>query len=451
MSSTSHGEPPSSTASTPASSSSRSRSQASNSQSTASYFSYPVSHVVSGLYRRLTDTDDPKPSRKSRNASSKPASATASSTVTSSNSPVFTPVRTASPFQPPPLTPITLSVDPGALQKQLLTRALAEEIRLLVPARLQLVDTWRLAYSLDRDGASLATLYEHCRELATRSPRAGYVLVVRDSSPAGAVFGAYMTDPPHPASHYFGTGECFLWRASVLPAPKPLQMQMQINQHINNNSNHTNGSDHHQPPPPPPPSQDMLELAGLPLPPSADTTHLGRSTTLRGERKRGQAKDTDNTDGNNNPGISSHPVPPNPSQTQTNGSSDLHAGPGAGTGGSLTPSGASTPERIRFKAFPYSGVNDYMMFCETGFLSLGGGCVFHSLPFLHFTLSTRIILRGKSINANKTNRDGRYGLWMDSSIEKGVSESCQTFGNEPLSDEGKKFDIIGVEVWYVGS
>ena len=36
-------------------------------------------------------------------------------------------------------------------------------------------------------------------------------------------------------------------------------------------------------------------------------------------------------------------------------------------------SGASTPERIRFKAFPYSGVNDYMIFCETEFLSIGGG------------------------------------------------------------------------------
>jgi hypothetical protein len=40
---------------------------------------------------------------------------------------------------------------------------------------------------------------------------------------------------------------------------------------------------------------------------------------------------------------------------------------------------------------------------------------------------------------------------VDQSLEKGVSASCQTFGNEPLSDEGVKFDILGVEVWYVGS
>lgn len=48
-------------------------------------------------------------------------------------------------------------------------------------------------------------------------------------------------------------------------------------------------------------------------------------------------------------------------------------------------------------------------------------------------------------------RDGRYGLWIDSGLDKGVSAHCQTFGNEPLSDEGDKFDILGVEVWYIGS
>jgi len=53
--------------------------------------------------------------------------------------------------------------------------------------------------------------------------------------------------------------------------------------------------------------------------------------------------------------------------------------------------------------------------------------------------------------ANCLDRDGRYGLWLDDSFEKGVSSSCPTFGNEPLSDEGTKFDVLGVEVWYIGS
>ncbi|KAJ5970717.1 uncharacterized protein N7479_000635 [Penicillium vulpinum] len=314
-------------------------------QSAASYFSYPVSHVVSGLYRRITDPDITKdmPSVMPWSRSS-------------STSEVFAPRRTASPFQPPPLTPLTLEIPTGIdlLQQQLLTRALAEEIRLLVPPRLQLAETWRLAYSLDRDGASLSTLYENCAKFSHRSPRAGYVLVVRDSSPYSSVFGAYMTDPPHPDSQFFGTGECFLWRASVLPPPASFSLPGEG-----------------------PQSQEALERAGLPPPP------------LGGYHYR-------------RPMDGGVLAPPSPSSIHT------------------SRSGASTPERIRFKAFPYSGVNDYMIFCETGFLSLGGG-------------------------------DGHYGLWLDSSLEKGVSASCQTFGNEPLSDEGVKFDVLGVEVWYVGS
>lgn len=60
------------------------------------------------------------------------------------------------------------------------------------------------------------------------------------------------------------------------------------------------------------------------------------------------------------------------------------------------------------------------MFCEAGFLSVGGG-------------------------------DGKYGLWLDGVLEYGISSSCLTFGNEPLSEEGEKFEVVGVEMWCVGS
>lgn len=302
-------------------------------QSAASYFSYPVSHVVSGLYRRITDPDIGK-----EMPSIMPWSRS------SSSSEVFTPRRTASPFQPPPLTPLTLEVPKSAdlLQQQLLTRALAEEIRLLVPPRLQLAETWRLAYSLDRDGASLSTLYENCAEFSHRSPRAGYVLVIRDSSPSSSVFGAYLTDAPHPDSQFFGTGECFLWRSSVLPPPASFPLAL---------------------PGDGPQSEEALERAGLPPPPSADTTTAGRWSTLRNE---GKAK------------------PVRAESPSHNLNMNIKTNLAAASGGVLAPpspssihtpsrSGASTPERIRFKAFPYSGVNDYMIFCETGFLSLGGG------------------------------------------------------------------------------
>jgi hypothetical protein len=61
---------------------------------------------------------------------------------------------------------------------QLLSRTLAEEIRLLLPNRLELCDEWNLVYSLDQDGVSLGTLYKKCEEL--HGLRNGYVLVVRD-------------------------------------------------------------------------------------------------------------------------------------------------------------------------------------------------------------------------------------------------------------------------------
>jgi hypothetical protein len=65
-------------------------------------------------------------------------------------------------------------------------------------------------------------------------------------------------------------------------------------------------------------------------------------------------------------------------------------------------------------------VNDYLIFCETGFLSIGGG-------------------------------DGHYGLWLDDQLEKGISSPCLTFGNEGLSDEGKNFEVMGVEMWTIGN
>lgn len=158
-----------------------------------------------------------------------------------------------------------------------------------------------------------------CRVLLTSST----------SSRPVQTFGAYLSEYPRPAPSYFGNGECFLWRAST--------------------------------------------LASLPLPPSADTTHLTRSTTL---------------------------APP----------------PRSDDG-----SGASTPsESIRFKAFPYSGLNDCYINCETGFLSVGSG-------------------------------GGHYGLWLDDSLDVGHSSRCETFGNEPLSDAGEKFTVLGVELWVLGA
>ena len=342
----------------------------------SNYLSYPVKQTFTSAWRRISSQDvlaSPPPTATSFNSS------IAHSPISPLPNGSFTPPlrHVPSPFQPPPLTPLTLtgyqsSTRPNA---RLLARTVAEEIRLLVPPRLQLVNEWRLAFSLEQDGSSLSTLYSACNspQFGGSSPSAltnnqgGFVLVVKDG--LGGIFGAYLTDPPKPSGgHYYGHGECFLWRATVLP--------------------------------------QIPTLGDLPPPPSEDTTNATRSTTT----------------------VASNRIRPPRSSTVPNGDDLLSIDSIPGSGTTTPRSGISTPERIRFKAFPYSGENDYLIFCEHGFFSTGGG-------------------------------DGHYGLWLDNSLDKGISQSCPTFGNEPLSEESESggtgagkgsFEILGVECWWVG-
>lgn len=83
-------------------------------------------------------------------------------------------------MQPPPLEPLILTGfnEDTPASARLLSAAIAEEIRIMVPERLRIEDEWKLVYSLDQDGASLATLYEKCA--AYTEHRNGFVLVVQD-------------------------------------------------------------------------------------------------------------------------------------------------------------------------------------------------------------------------------------------------------------------------------
>lgn len=94
---------------------------------------------------------------------------------------VFNPThRTASPFRPPPLDPVVLLgyKDSTTKEGKLLSNAVAEEIRTMVPERLRITENWRLVYSLEQDGSSLNTLYGKSRGFEGK--RVGFVLVVRD-------------------------------------------------------------------------------------------------------------------------------------------------------------------------------------------------------------------------------------------------------------------------------
>lgn len=163
----------------------------SNPHPPSSYLSYPVSQTVSSLYRRLTEPSPNRPNKSSkpsslRSPSSQSLAANSNTTTTNNNemphNGVYTPPhRTASPFQPPPLTPLTLSASTST-SPTILSKAVAEEIRLLVPPRLQLADTWSLAYSLEADGVSLATLYNKCSSSPRVRRDSSFVLVVQDAT-----------------------------------------------------------------------------------------------------------------------------------------------------------------------------------------------------------------------------------------------------------------------------
>ena len=144
------------------------------SPSLLSHFTYPVTYTVSGLLRRLSQDDAPTPLARA-------LSANYNGSMTDPTTGVFhPPKRRLSPFQPPPLTALSLNGyrESTSRRARLLSKSLAEEIRLLLPPRLQLVDAWRLAYSLEQDGTSLASLYGLCDHY--RGKRGGFVLVVRD-------------------------------------------------------------------------------------------------------------------------------------------------------------------------------------------------------------------------------------------------------------------------------
>lgn len=224
-------------------------------------------------------------------------------------------------YHVPPLNQVRLQGYAPDTKTRVLTLEIAEEIRQLMPHRIQLHDTWELVYSLEQHGASLSTLYRSTEPPFDTLP--GYVLVVQDRM--HSIFGAYVNEGFRISKfkRYYGNGECFFWK---------------FNEH----------------------KQDY-EIPNL--------DDIGEDCSIN----------SDVNEANESPN-------------------------------------SNAP---RFQAFPYTGLNDFIIFSTPQFLSMGGG-------------------------------NGHYGLWLDSNLENGVSDRSLTFGNDPLSNNGTKFEIIAVEVWRLG-
>lgn len=218
-------------------------------------------------------------------------------------------------FQDEPLPAVKLNGYLPTTKNKLLTPEMCDELRNLMPTRVQLYTDWQLLYSLEQHGASLRSLYDNLAPESATPMRVGYVLVIKDRK--HGIFGAYTNEPFHPTENrrYYGNGECFLWKMDRVPGLK------------------------------------------------FDGTNAGHD--------RGQEK--------------------------------LESG----------------DHSWQFRGYPMTGVNEFIIYCQSSFLSLGAG-------------------------------DGHYGLWLDDRLIHGVSNPSLTFGNDVLSREGKKFHIVALEVWRVG-
>ncbi|KAJ1929567.1 oxidation resistance protein 1 [Tieghemiomyces parasiticus] len=86
-----------------------------------------------------------------------------------------------------------------------LTQTVARQLQPSLPVRLRLASTWKLLYSTSQHGISMATLF---RQVQRKGP---CILAIRDTQ--DNVFGAFLSDPLQPHPSYYGSGECFLWKA----------------------------------------------------------------------------------------------------------------------------------------------------------------------------------------------------------------------------------------------
>ena len=210
----------------------------------------------------------------------------------------------------PPLAPITLNGFSETTTERILSEKFAEEIRLMMPARLQVQENWDLVYSLDQHGVSLATLYS--RSKSFNSPQAGFVVIVKDRREN--VFGAYLSDYPHVHPHYYGTGECFLFKFTLLQYSSRLNL-----------SPHSSGVLH-------------------------STVH----PTIHKH---------------DHPSLSEHHSQSSPENSRLS----IHSGPHELTRPSSRGSVDTTSPQYQFKGFSYTGLNDYMILCTPQFFSVGGG------------------------------------------------------------------------------
>jgi len=103
--------------------------------------------------------------------------------------------------------------------------------------------------------------------------------------------------------------------------------------------------------------------------------------------------------------------------------------PGAyyGSGESFLWTTLSVRDEEHVQIFKWTGRNDYVALCDTGYISFGGG-------------------------------EGKYGLYLDTNLTDGSSAPCPTFNNSVLCTSVERdanktvdFECVGIEVWGIST
>ncbi|CCD25488.1 Oxr1p NDAI_0F01690 [Naumovozyma dairenensis CBS 421] len=303
---------------------------------------YRMKGAIYKLKRSFTGSDDSDgiDNNKSKNKSkSKSKSGNGSTNWSSSNEDVNKSEDN--------LPMITLHGYSTKTKNRLINVEMCDEIRSLMPMRIQLYTDWTLLYSLEQHGASLHSLYKNIQpDINESNRRVGYVIIIQDRK--NGIFGAYSNEPFRPNEHrrYSGNGECFLWKLEKVPVRK-----------ICNNKD------------------------------KSVATEQKKERRFHGRRRKEDEQEEEKKGDNH---------------------SEL-----------CNNSNEQDEERWQFRGYPFTGLNEFAVYCTSKFISMGAG-------------------------------EGHYGLWIDDGLLNGVSNPTLTYGNEILSREGNKFSILGLEVWRVG-
>ncbi|CAO3655747.1 unnamed protein product [Mucor hiemalis] len=103
--------------------------------------------------------------------------------------------------------PIVTLSDRKQDSEVVLTEDIAELIRPYLPRRYRVAPKWNLLYSLDQHGVSLGTMYSQMKDY-----EGPCMMIIKDADEQ--IFGSYLSNTLSSQSHYYGTGECFLWKLS---------------------------------------------------------------------------------------------------------------------------------------------------------------------------------------------------------------------------------------------